>query len=110
MQEQIHSDQSAQFQSQLMTDLCKTWGVNQSQMTPKPAREWGCGEEQPNARVSLRSLLICKSQKSGTWCCHKLYAFNILREIYDILSEDALNYPVIVFFLLHKFQINDIDL
>jgi len=24
--EQIHSDQGTQFQSQLMSDLCKTWG------------------------------------------------------------------------------------
>jgi len=26
--EQIHSDQGAQFQSQLMSDLCRLWGVN----------------------------------------------------------------------------------
>jgi len=25
--EQIHSDQGAQFQSQLISDLCKTWGL-----------------------------------------------------------------------------------
>jgi len=31
--EHIHSDQGAQFQSQLMSDLCKTWGVNQSRTT-----------------------------------------------------------------------------
>jgi len=32
--EQIHSDQGAQFQSQLMSDLCKAWEVNQSGTTP----------------------------------------------------------------------------
>jgi len=32
--EKIHSDQGAQFQLQLMSDLCKTWGVNQSRTTP----------------------------------------------------------------------------
>jgi len=37
--EQIHSDQGAQFQSQLMSDLCKLWGVNQSQTTPYHPQE-----------------------------------------------------------------------
>jgi len=32
--EQIHTDQGAQFQSQFMSDLCRTWGVNQSWTTP----------------------------------------------------------------------------
>jgi len=32
--QQIHSDQGAQFQSQLMSDLCRLWGVNQSRTTP----------------------------------------------------------------------------
>jgi len=32
--EQIHSDQGAQFQSQLMSGLCKMWGVNQSRTAP----------------------------------------------------------------------------
>jgi len=31
--EQTHSDQSAQFQSQLMSDLCHLWEVNQSRTT-----------------------------------------------------------------------------
>jgi len=31
--EQIHTDQGAQFQSQLMKDLCQVWGVNQSRTT-----------------------------------------------------------------------------
>jgi len=34
LSEQIHSDQGAQFQSQLISNLCKTWGVNQSPTTP----------------------------------------------------------------------------
>jgi len=32
--EQIHSNQGPQFQSQLMSDLCRLWGVNQSRTTP----------------------------------------------------------------------------
>jgi len=28
--EQIHTNQGTQFQSQLMRDLCRIWGVNQS--------------------------------------------------------------------------------
>jgi len=61
--EQIHSHQGAQFQSQLMSDLCKTLGVNQSQMTPYHLQ--GNGVVERNNRMlgdSLRSLLIGKSQ------------------------------------------------
>jgi len=39
--EQIHSDQGAQFQSQVMSDLCKTWGVNQSRTTPYHPQGYG---------------------------------------------------------------------
>jgi len=62
--EQIHSNQGAQFQSQLMSDLCKTWGVNQSRTTLYHPQ--GNGVVERNNRMlgdSLRSLLIGKSQE-----------------------------------------------
>jgi len=34
LSEQIYLDQGAQFQSQLMRDFCRFWGVNQSRITP----------------------------------------------------------------------------
>jgi len=62
--EQIHSDQGAQFQSQLMSDLCRLWGINQSGMTPYHPQ--GNGVVERNNRMlgdSLRSLLIGRSQE-----------------------------------------------
>jgi len=62
--EQIHSDQGAQFQSQLMSELCKTWGVNQSRTTPYHPQ--GNGVVERNNQMlgdSLRSLLIGRSQE-----------------------------------------------
>jgi len=50
--EQIHSDQGAQFQSQLMSNLCKMGGGGKPESNDpvSPAREWGCGAEQQDAR------------------------------------------------------------
>jgi len=62
--EQIHSDQGAQFQSQLMSDLCRLWGVNQSRTTPYHPQRNGVVER--NNRMlsdALRSLLLCRSQE-----------------------------------------------
>jgi len=62
--EQIHSDQGAQFQSQFMNDLCKTWGVNQSRTIPYHPQ--GNGVVERNNRMlgdSLKSLLIGNSQE-----------------------------------------------
>jgi len=61
---QIHSDQGAPFQSQLMSDLCKRWGVNQSWATPYHPQ--GTGVVKQNNRMlgdSLGSLLIGRSQE-----------------------------------------------
>ena len=61
--ERIHSDQGAQFQAQLMTDLCQIWGVNQSRTTPYHPQ--GNGVVERNNRMlgdSLRSLLLGKTQ------------------------------------------------
>jgi len=71
--EQIHSNQGTQFQSQLMSDLCKMTGVNQSQTTLYHPQ--GNGVVELNNRMLgdfLKSLLIGKSQGSGTLHCHKL--------------------------------------
>jgi len=62
--EQIHSDQEAQFQSQLMSDLCPLWGVNQSRTTSYHPQENGVVER--NNRMlgdALRSLLLGRSQE-----------------------------------------------
>jgi len=61
--EQIHTDQGAQFQSQLMKDLCRVWGVNQSRTTL--CHPQGNGVVERNNRMlgdALRSLLLGKSQ------------------------------------------------
>jgi len=60
--EQIHSDQGAQFQSQLMSNLCRLWGVNQSRTTPYHPQ--GNGVVERNNRMlgdALRSLLLGRS-------------------------------------------------
>jgi len=60
--EQIHTDQGAQFQSQLIKVLCRVWGVNQSRTTPYHPQVNGVVER--NNRMlgdALRSLLLGKS-------------------------------------------------
>jgi len=57
--EQLHSDQGAQFQSQLLSDLCRLWEVNKSWTTPYHPQ--GNGVVERNNRMlgdSLRSLLL----------------------------------------------------
>jgi len=62
--EQIHLDQGAQLQSQLMSDLCRLWVVNQSRTTPYHPQ--GNGVVERNNRMlgdALRSLLLGCSQE-----------------------------------------------
>jgi len=62
--EQIHSDQGAQFQSQLLSDLCRLWGVNQSRTTPyhpQGNRVVECNNQMLGD--ALRSLLLGRSQE-----------------------------------------------
>jgi len=61
--EQIHSDQGAQFQSQLMSDLCRLWGINQSRTTFYYPQDNGVVERN-NWMLgdALRSLLLGHSQ------------------------------------------------
>jgi len=61
---QIHMDQGAQFQSQLMGDLCRIWGVNQSWTTPY--HQQGNGVVERNNRMlgdALRSMLLGRGQE-----------------------------------------------
>jgi len=61
---QIHTDQSAHFQSQLMGDLCWIWKVNQRRTTPYHPQ--GNGVVERNNRMlgdALRSLLLGRGQK-----------------------------------------------
>jgi len=62
--EQIHSDQGAQFQSQLTSDFCRLWGVNQSRTTPYYPQ--GNGVVEHNNQMlgdALWSLLLKRSQE-----------------------------------------------
>jgi len=62
--EQIHTDQGAQFQSQLIKDLCQVWGVNQSRTTPYHPQ--GNGVVERNNWMlgdAFRSLLLGRSQE-----------------------------------------------
>jgi len=62
--EQIHTDQGAQFQSQLMGNLCRIWGVNQSRTTLYHPQ--GNGVVERNNRMlgdALRSLLLGRGQE-----------------------------------------------
>jgi len=62
--EPLHSNQGAQFQSQLLSDLCRLWGVNKSQTTPYHPQ--GNGVVERNNRVlgdSLRSLFLGRGQE-----------------------------------------------
>ena len=61
--EQIHSDQGAQFESQLMTELCRLWNVDKTRTTPYHPQ--GNGVVERNNRGlgdSLRALLLQRGQ------------------------------------------------
>jgi len=48
--EQLHLDQGSQFQSQLLSDLCRLWEVNKSRTTPyHPPRQRSSRAQQPGA-------------------------------------------------------------
>ena len=62
--EQIHSDQGAQFESQLMEELCGLWKVDKTHTTPYHPQSNGIVER--NNRVlgdSLRALLLRRGQE-----------------------------------------------
>ena len=62
--EQIHTDQGAQFESQLMAELCQLWKVNKTRTTPYHPQANGVVER--NNRLlgdSLRAMLLEKDQE-----------------------------------------------
>jgi len=91
---QIHSDQGAQFQLQIMSDLCKIWGVKKSQKTPYYLQ--GNRVVERNHRMlgdSLRSLLIGKSQEK--W---DLVLLQIMRAYRSTLHSSTLETPNFLMF------------
>ena len=64
--EQIHTDQGAQFESQLMTELCQLWGVDKTRTTPYHPQANGMVERNNKGLGdSLRALLLGRGQ--GEW-------------------------------------------
>ena len=61
--EQIHTDQGAQFESQLMTELCQLWGVKKTRTTPYHPQANGMVERN-NRGIgdSLRAMLLRRGQ------------------------------------------------
>ena len=64
--EQIHTDQGAQFESQLMTELCQLWEVDKTRTTPYHPQANGMVERNNKGLGdSLRALLLGRGQ--GEW-------------------------------------------
>ena len=62
--EQLHTDQGAQFESQLMTELCTLWGVRKTHTTPYHPQANGIVERHNRGLGdSLRALLLNKGQE-----------------------------------------------
>ena len=62
--EGVHTDQGAQFESELMTQLCRLWRIDKTRTTPYNPK--GKGKVERNNQVlgdSLRSLLLTESQE-----------------------------------------------
>ena len=61
--EQIHTDQGAQFESQLMTELCQLWGVDKTRTTPYHPQANGVVERNNKGLGdSLRAMLLVRGQ------------------------------------------------
>ena len=61
--EQIHTDQGAQFESQLMTELCQLWGVDKTRTTPYHPQANGMVERNNRGLGdSLRAMLLGRGQ------------------------------------------------
>ena len=62
--EQIHADQGAQFESQLMQELCMLWGVTKTHTTPYHSQANGVVERgNRGLGDSLRALLLTRGQE-----------------------------------------------
>ena len=61
--EQIHTDQGAQFESQLMTELCQLWGVDKTRKTPYHPQANGMVERNNKGLGdSLQAMLLVRGQ------------------------------------------------
>lgn len=61
--EQIHTDQGAQFESQLMTELCTLWNIEKTHTTPYHPHANGIVDRNNRLlRESLRALLLRRGQ------------------------------------------------
>jgi len=68
----VHTEQGTQFQSQLMEDLCRIGGGNQSRTTPYYPQGKGVVERNNRMLVdALRSLLLGRGLENGMWCCRR---------------------------------------
>jgi transposase InsO family protein len=62
--EQIHTDQGAQFESQLFEELCRLWGVDKSRTTPYHPQSNGIVERHNRGLGdSLRAMLLDRDQE-----------------------------------------------
>ena len=70
--EQIHTDQGAQFESQLMKQLCQLWHVDKTHTTPYHPQANGMVERgNRGLGDALRASCCIDGKKSGTDCCPK---------------------------------------
>jgi transposase InsO family protein len=61
--EQLHTDQGAQFESQLLSELCVLWNVNKTHTTPyHPQANGVCERNNRGLGDSLRTLLLTRGQ------------------------------------------------
>jgi len=89
--EEIHSDQGAQFQSQLMSELCSIWGVEQTRTTPYNPK--GNGIVERNNRVlgdALRTLIL--SSGNANWDELLPHIMAVLRATPHSFTQETPNY------------------
>ena len=68
--EQIHADQSAQFELQLITELCQRQKVDKTHTTPYHSQSNGTMEKNNSVRgKSYRAPLLSRSNMSRAFCC-----------------------------------------
>ena len=87
--EQIHMDQEAQFESQLMTELCQLWGVDKTRTTPYHPKANGMVERNNKGLGhSLRAMLLGRGQDE--WDVLRQQPLRTYRELSILLLEKRL--------------------
>lgn len=88
---QIHSDQGAQFESELMDELCRFWSVEKSRTTPFHAQGNGLVERY-NRELgdTLRSLLL--GAEYGDWDLLLPHMMRVFRAIPHSSTGETANY------------------